>query len=121
MKALIALLLLLQASSPQAAPTSIELLMLEQPGCPWCLRWHQEIGQAYPRTPEGQRAPLRRIDISEPWPEDLQGVGPDRVTPTFILVQDGKEVARMRGYPGDQFFWPLLDDMFRRLQGEPAE
>ena len=35
-------------------------------------------------------------------------------TPTFILVQDGVEVGRIEGYPGEDFFWGLLGKMFDR-------
>lgn len=106
--------MLTAALLPTSAP-SAELVMLEQPGCAWCQRWHREIGPAYPNTPEGRRAPLRRIDITRPWPQDLDEVRFDRLTPTFILIENDREVARLRGYPGDNFFWPLLDEMLAKL------
>ncbi len=97
------------------AARAAELVMLEQPGCSWCKRWNEEIGVAYDKTTEGQVAPLRRVDISDPWPNDLAEVSPERLTPTFILVDQGREVARLRGYPGEHFFWPLLSDMLSKL------
>ncbi|XYK79561.1 MAG: transcriptional regulator [Labrenzia sp.] len=93
-----------------------ELIMVEQPGCSWCMIWNEEIGVAYPKTNEGKRAPLRRVDITDGWPEDLGNVQRERLTPTFILVEDGKEIARLRGYPGEHFFWPLLGDMLDKLE-----
>lgn len=42
-----------------------ELVMFERPGCPWCKRWHTEIGPAYPLTTEGKAAPLRRHHIRD--------------------------------------------------------
>lgn len=101
--------------APTSAAPAAELLLLEQPGCSWCARWNKEIAPAYPKTVEGRRAPLRRIDITQPWPADLAGIRIERLTPTFILVHDGKEVARLRGYPGDNFFWPMLGEMLERL------
>ncbi len=92
-----------------------ELVMLERPGCAWCLRWNQEIAPIYPLTEEGQRAPLRRVDVTRPWPQDLAGIATDRYTPTFIVVENGREIARLRGYPGDNFFWPLLEAMLAKL------
>lgn len=84
------------------------LLMAEEDGCIWCERWDAEISHIYPKTDEGKTAPLVRYD--------LQGEPPDGVdfkkrvlfTPTFILVQDGVEVGRIEGYPGEEFFWALL-------------
>ena len=92
-----------------------EMVMLVQPGCAWCARFDAEIAPAWPNTPEGQRAPLRRVDITAPWPADLPGIPTERFTPTFILVEQGKEIARLRGYPGNQFFWYLVDDMLAKL------
>lgn len=95
--------------------TAAELIMVEQPGCSWCQRWNEEIGIAYHKTAEGRAAPLRRVDITDGWPEDLAGVARERLTPTFILVSDGVEIDRLRGYPGEHFFWPLLSAMLEKL------
>lgn len=100
---------------------SAQLLMLERQGCIWCDRFDAEIAPAYPHTAEGQRAPLRRVDVGGAWPDDLTGIAPERLTPTFVLMSDdGVEVARLRGYPGDQFFWPLLDEMLAKLAPSPG-
>jgi hypothetical protein len=92
-----------------------ELIMLERPGCGWCLRWNREIAPAYPKTAEGRQAPLRRVDVTGPWPADLAGIAGDPYTPTFIVVENGAEIARLRGYPGEHFFWPLLSEMLGKL------
>lgn len=92
-----------------------ELLVFEQPGCPWCARFEAEIAPAWPKTAEGRQAPLRRVDITRPWPDDLKDLRHDRVTPTFVLVEGGREIGRIRGYPGDEFFWPLVDELLSRL------
>ncbi len=97
------------------AARAAELVILQQPGCVWCARWDREIAPAYPKTPEGKRAPLRRVDVTKAWPQDLAGVTLERLTPTFVLVEDGVEIARLRGYPGDEFFWFLLDEMLAKL------
>lgn len=98
-----------------------ELLMLEQPGCVWCARFDAEIAPAYPNTEEGRRAPLRRVDITREWPADLKGIASERFTPTFVLVEDGREIGRIRGYPGDEFFWYLLDELIAKLDGPENE
>ncbi len=106
------ILLTLLAGAPARAA---ELVMLEQAGCAWCIRWHKEIGPIYSKTPEGQAAPLRPVDIHKPMPDDLAFIQPERFTPTFVLVDDGKEIGRMRGYAGDEFFWFLLGEMIAKL------
>ncbi|MEP5213632.1 MAG: transcriptional regulator, partial [Sulfitobacter pontiacus] len=35
------------------------LVMFDRKGCPWCAKWHAEIGvEAYNAGPEGRAAPL---------------------------------------------------------------
>ena len=94
------------------AVRAFELVMVEQAGCHWCQAWNEEIAPAYPNTPEGQFAPLRRVDLRAK-PDDLIYARRVTFTPTFVLIKDGQEVARIEGYPGENFFWPLLDDMLR--------
>jgi len=107
--------LVLAAGWTAPAAHAAELVMLERPGCGWCLRWNSEIAPIYPLTAEGRLAPLRRVDVTAPWPTDLAGIAVDRYTPTFVIVENGVEIARLRGYPGDNFFWPLLAEMLAKL------
>jgi hypothetical protein len=92
-----------------------ELIMFEQKGCVWCEKFDREIAPAYARTSEGERAPLRRVDIARPLPPDLAFVHRERFTPVFVLVENGREFGRIRGYPGDMFFFGLLANMIERL------
>ncbi len=87
------------------------LLMAEEQGCYWCARWNEEISHIYPKTAEGRAAPLERYDLHSDTPDVLFA---KRVhfTPTFILVDDGQELGRIEGYPGEDFFWGLLTMMF---------
>lgn len=95
----------------EAAPLrAAELVMVEQVGCPWCEAWDREIAPAYPKTEEGKRAPLRRVDLHD-LPEDLEFKSRPVFTPTFVLVEEGRELQRIEGYAGDQFFWFLLGQM----------
>ncbi len=92
------------------------LVMVEEKGCIWCARWNTEIAPIYPKTPEGQAAPLRRIDIKSPLPDDLTFARPLHFTPTFVLIVDGKETSRIEGYPGEDFFWGMLERMLEQAQ-----
>lgn len=105
---------LLLAGGIRTAPAA-ELLMLEQAGCSWCLRFDREIASIYPKTEQGGIAPIRRVDINEEWPADLDGIARERFTPTFVLMHEGVEYGRLRGYSGDEFFWFLLDEMISKL------
>ena len=102
-----------------AATHSAELVMIESDSCEWCEIWHQEIGPIYPKTAEGRLAPLRRIDIADAIPKDLTNLRPASFTPTFILMENGKEVSRILGYPGEDFFWGLLEEALKKIGFKP--
>ena len=98
-----------------------DLLMFEERGCPWCLRWKQEVGVGYPRTPEGQRAPVRSIEMPARAPAGVTLALPVRVSPTFVLIDDGgREIGRIVGYPGADFFWGLFSEIVSRLPPKTA-
>jgi hypothetical protein len=96
-----------------------ELLMFERAGCPWCRRWDQEVGKIYPKTPEGQVAPLRRISLDHPLPADIRLNPPVFFTPTFVLMHEEREIARITGYLGDDAFWGMLSKFIAPLRAAP--
>ena len=110
--AALALMLSFAALGPAKAA---ELVMFEEDGCGWCARWNNEIGVIYPNTEEGRIAPLRRVDIHDQRPDDLAKITAVTFSPTFIVFQDGKEYGRIVGYPGQDFFWPMLQDILSSL------
>ena len=54
------------------------------------------------------------IDIHDDYPADLSFARSLFFTPTFVLVEDGQELARIEGYPGEDCFWGLLEVMMAR-------
>jgi thioredoxin-related protein len=93
---------------------ALELVMVEQAICPYCKMFDEQVGATYAETDIGARVPLRRVDLKSDWPQDLASVARDRLTPTFILVSDGAEVGRLRGYPGEEEFWRLLKQLIKQ-------
>ena len=91
--------------------------MVRREGCPWCAWWDREIGPIYRKTELGRRAPLRMVDIGHVT-YALRTRGPVIYTPTFVLVENGQEIGRIEGYPGDAFFWGLLEQL---LEQAPAQ
>ncbi|HET9688534.1 MAG TPA: transcriptional regulator [Pseudolabrys sp.] len=92
-----------------------ELVMFEQAGCGWCESFDREIAPVYSKTAEGQRAPLRRVNIDRPVPSDLSFIPVERLAPLFVLVNNGEEIGRIRGYPGEDHFWGLLSVLIKKL------
>ena len=109
------LALVLTAGLAVAPSPAAELVMFETPGCTWCAAWDAEVGRVYSLTDEGKVAPLRRVDVHEPRPDDLGSVRGVVHTPTFVLMDEGREIGRIRGYPGEAFFWGLLDELLGRI------
>lgn len=90
-----------------------DLVMVEEPGCVWCAQWERDLGAIYPKTPEGKFAPLQHVQIRDTRKDTLGFtlIRPVSFTPTFLLVEDGAEIGRIEGYPGEDFFWGLLEQM----------
>lgn len=97
-----------------------ELLMFRQDGCVWCERWEREIGVVYDKTAESQTVPLRRINLVRERADGIALASPVRFTPTFVVVEDGREIGRILGYASDHQFWGLLGSMIAKLQTGPA-
>lgn len=104
-----------------AAPAAAaELVLFEAADCVWCEAWNEEIGDIYPKTPEAQIAPLRRVDVHDERPADLAAIRGVLFTPTFVVMENGEEVGRIVGYGGEDFFWGLLGIEIRKLGGASA-
>jgi hypothetical protein len=108
-------LMLLAAVLANAGAWAAELLMFDDPNCVWCRRWTAEIGPGYPHSPEGQQAPLRRVYIRDQSKAGVALARPVNATPTFVLVDEGQEVGRIAGYAGRDFFYPMLEELLRRI------
>lgn len=106
-----AMFIALSTSNARAA----ELVMFAQAGCAWCAAFDRDIVPIYGKTEEGRRAPLRRVDIAQNLPPDLAFLDVERLTPLFVLVDEGGEIGRIRGYPGEDHFWGLLGVLMKKL------
>lgn len=102
-----------------ARAQSTQLVMLERDDCPWCRAWHREIGPGYPHSDEGKRAPLRRIDLARDWPADLPRLA-TFYTPTFVVLACNREIGRLIGYQGADFFYPALAQLLAPLENGAA-
>ena len=100
-----------------------ELVMFTRAGCEWCAAFEREIAPVYGKTDEGRRAPLRRVDFDAARPADLTFIEVERLTPLFVLIENGREIGRIRGYPGEDHFWGLLSALIEKLDksGTSAE
>lgn len=92
-----------------------ELVMFRRDGCPYCATWDRVLGPVYPKSDVGGRLPIRMIDLDRDALPAAKLERAVRFTPTFVLIEDGREIGRIEGYPGEDFFWGLLDKLVQRL------
>jgi hypothetical protein len=111
-RSLAALLLLVCSALPGLAA---ELLMFTRADCAFCRKWEREIEPIYGKAPEGRVAVLRKIRTDRPLPPDIRFNPPIVLTPTFVLMDDGREIGRFAGYNDEATFWGLLTMLLRKL------
>jgi len=90
---------------------ALELLVVERANCSWCLLWDSEIAPIYAKSKEGRVAPFVRVDIREL--PNITFSAPIEYTPTFVLIEDNREIERFTGYSSREIFWETLDDILR--------
>jgi len=112
---LIGAILLTAAQLWLAAAHAAELVMFERDGCIWCARWDHDVGPIYPKTDEAKLLPLRRVNIDRAGAPDLALASPVRFTPTFVVIDHGREVGRITGYINDDAFWGLLGALAAKI------
>ena len=107
--------LALAANLLPVAARAAELVMFDSRSCIYCLRWDRDVGSVYDKTPEAKLLPLRRIDISRQSASGVRLSEPVRYTPTFVVVDKGREIGRIEGFSSDDQFWGLLDELAAKV------
>jgi hypothetical protein len=100
-----------RAAGPDFDKVPAALLMVDGPGCPYCRRWNAEVRQGYLNSEEGRFAPLMVRSVGHP---DLRAVSGLAYTPTFVAYTQGREIGRIVGYQGADFFWAEIATILRR-------
>jgi len=101
----------------RAQAQEFRLLMISQVGCYVCVAFNRDVAPAYEASPEQAVAPLIHADLHGPMPEGVTLASRPFVTPTFILIgPNGQELDRLVGFPGEDFFWAYVNEMFARAR-----
>ena len=94
---------------------ALELLMLHNKHCGYCIAFMKEVAVDY----EYRDMPLVIIDaynqpdwFKEAYKENR--IKPIRGTPTFIIWNGRKELGRLVGYSGKEWFYTNLDSIFKK-------
>lgn len=112
--------LALAANLLPVAARAAELVMFDSAGCIYCQRWERAVGSVYDKTAEAKILPLRRIDIGRQSASGVKLSEPVHYTPTFVVVDQGREVGRIEGFINDSSFWGLLDELATRIVAKIA-
>ncbi len=110
---------LLTPLAPRPA-IAAELLYFRSDACSYCEQWEDEVGGVYPLTEEAGEMALRSIDIEDTVPDDVSFVKGVVYTPTFVAVENGREIGRIVGYGGDDFFWQQMSMLMDTLKNVRA-
>ena len=94
---------------------ALELLMGHNPMCGICQKFLKEVAVDY----EYRDMPLVIIDAhNQPdWFKEAYAenrIKPIRGTPTFIIWNGRKELGRLVGYSGKEWFYTNLDSIFKK-------
>ena len=109
------------ASDIDPASARAVLVMIGDPGCPYCARWEREVAPGYIASEDGKLAPLVRRNRGAP---DIAFIERVVYSPTFVMLVGGREVGRIIGYAGADLFWMqlagLMEDVRTALQRSGA-
>jgi len=102
-----------------------ELLMFSMKSCGYCRNFLKEVAQEYSSTEYAKILPLRIISMDRKnaprWFDnayDQNQIDGIRGTPTFVVFDSGKEVARLIGYNGKKRWY---DDISRFINENRAK
>jgi hypothetical protein len=96
---------LILATYSHVAAAGTRLIMVTSDHCPFCLAWERDVGMVYDKSPYASDLPLTRIEIGSAMPEGVVPSKPVVGTPTFLIIRDGQEIDRQRGYDNAEMFW----------------
>jgi thioredoxin-related protein len=105
-----ALLLGSMLATGSGRAVAAELIVFSSKDCAITQQFRREVTEDYKGTKGDQTFPLRFVDINKAAIRIILSQ-PATISPTFVLVDSGKEIARFVGYPGREPFLRLMDDV----------
>ena len=110
------------ALDPEARDGSPMLIYVYSPECGACRQFDGEVGAIYPKTNESLALPMERVLIDD-WQakrHQLVECASAAVigTPTFLQIQNCRELDRITGYSDAELFWLGHRRMMNRIESE---
>ncbi len=94
------------------AAADARLIMVTSEHCPYCQAWERDVGAVFNKSPYAAKLPLTRVEIGSKIPKNISLKKPIIGTPTFLIIRNGQEIDRQRGYVDEEiFYWWLSEHM----------
>ena len=90
--------------SASVAKAEMRLYLFELADCTPCGQFHAEALQDYWNSETSRALPLTIVDLNALGTAAQPLRYPIDTVPTFVVMRDGREVARLTGYPGKAAF-----------------
>lgn len=94
-----------------ATPVTMELVVLEAPGCTYCGLFRRDVLPSYQASERAKEMPIRFVDINDDAANALGLDGPVDVVPTFVVLKNNSEVGRIPGYTGPELFFHTINHL----------
>ena len=95
------------SSLSRTAPKT-EVVVFEIGGCKYCTVFRDNLGARYQASTTNAVAPMRYVDVGRLDPADFQLASDITTVPTIVLMQDGKEIDRVEGYPMSEVLFGMV-------------
>jgi len=94
------------------AAADARLIMVTSEHCPYCQAWERDVGAVFNKSPYAAKLPLTRVELGSKMPKNISLKKPIIGTPTFLIIRNGQEIDRQRGYVDEEiFYWWLSEHM----------
>ena len=119
MKKLLLTLFFILFTFPIYAKEHLQLLMAHNPGCHICQKFIKEVAVDYNDSEQAKTLPLVIINVYKQPEWFKEAYAENRIkhikgTPTFIIWNGKKELARLVGYHDKERFYSRAREMFDR-------
>lgn len=104
----------LDFSSPAGFASGLEIVVVEAPGCIYCHLFRRDVWPSYETSQRARSVPMRFLDLNAEAFATLDLDGPIESVPTVLVLQRGKEIGRIPGYVGPEFFFHSIDRLLAK-------
>ncbi len=101
----------LDVEAPLPHASNLELIVMEAPGCTYCELFRRDVLPSYQASERAKDMPIRFLDINDATAEALGLDSAIDIVPTFVVLKDHKEVGRIPGYVGPEFFFHSINHL----------